>query len=1299
MNGTLAPNGTSQHNGQAEDDIGEHHISQIVQTLMIIHNPASTPNDRTQAHMFLDEVQRHRQATYCGIVLASNPSQSPIVRHYGLSLIEQSLKRSRYNSAAAPIAAIQACLVQLAENINENDPSYVRNKLAVIWVEYAKLQWARDWMNMDELFCSLWTRSLLHKELVAVILESLSEDIFRRDDLSASLRAFDLTRACYEIFLPLSLSQANRSSRVDVGVGPPNVRYGEEGWLNRFADFLDWSVPDQVSANEQCRVCTLKVYAALKSAMAWIQPSAMAATRCVERLSKGLLVSNYQLQLAAVESLNAIYNRSSLAEEHFISLVCPMFRPECVRLLQELYQWSTVDPSDIDHEKYTLAKKLSEMISVVASSAQERFNAMPTESDLHGFMRLLLDIFGSPSLAISIPALSAWSKIIRSESIGNSEAATALIGRLIDLCHHRLIRFEHLPEDSEDPTILFLNEDIDTIPEKHTFIGNYRRFCTVVVEAIVLKRPLEALEHVLTQVEQAITALFKSRPSLQVQTYTKYSLSYLQIDAHLAMMESTLKGYMKWVASQGSGRTKNVQERNAIDENLEGWCERLLGMDFEDPLIKKRVLQVAVQLATSVLQRENFTLRVLQEIFTSQPLDQPAYLPYSDAVKELQSACTHDLHQLAYKMPDFLMTVYDDLEAKINEIIRTYPLDYRPKIAFQTFLFIIIHRTATIKDDMRASRLIPIVKSIEESWSNPELNTLLESFQGFCELVGVQSAQQYFLSRQANQIKDWPSCALDDEGKAIQAQITERGEQIPIRATKSFLSASVEKIQKDTDGYKFAGALWQSAIPVVIPRLLKLLRYSHAYYNVQGWAENSQEMKDIVSRALSDRFWQAGISSGSKDEFYAKVSSTRATLEGLASALRGVIRNTRDACYSVIYCMSSLTEQFYFYDELPGPLAEALFTDAGSLTPHQFTTMISMMRYLVDNCPSSRREKFLTPILSNWLIQVDNKVTTEWNKISQTSQANSEDESLDKEMKDESILRQFTYSCVFMVAGLLDPERESPSNANSHAHHQEEPNHSPAAATDNQRHGRRASRSTAPPPESLRAFILSSVDILQQLLSFCIHIIRTPDTRCCSMILRVLRSLSRDVCSSNTELAIAAREYLCTDGITAAVTSFHDTRFVDVQREIVTFIATLYLSCATQTPTPRLLLASLPGVTEESMETTHQALFSSTATRQSRALMSSLLEGVRGMSIAEQGKVAVDLPSSGDAPAEKKGSTSAKKEKVQRYRNKTSSLAARAAGLPTETMSDDLTQAGRGDADDDGRRSPDLTGVGELFDR
>jgi hypothetical protein len=32
--------------------------------------------------------------------------------------------------------------------------------------------------------------------------------------------------------------------------------------------------------------------------------------------------------------------------------------------------------------------------------------------------------------------------------------------------------------ESEDPTVQFLVEDIDTVPERHAFVGNYRRYCS-----------------------------------------------------------------------------------------------------------------------------------------------------------------------------------------------------------------------------------------------------------------------------------------------------------------------------------------------------------------------------------------------------------------------------------------------------------------------------------------------------------------------------------------------------------------------------------------------------------------------------------------------------------------------------------------------------------------------------------------------------------------------------------------------------------------------------------------------------
>jgi exportin-5 len=182
-------------------------------------------------------------------------------------------------------------------------------------------------------------------------------------------------------------------------------------------------------------------------------------------------------------------------------------------------------------------------------------------------------------------------------------------------------------------------------------------------------------------------------------------------------------------------------------------------------------------------------------------------------------------------------------------------------------------------------------------------------------------------------------------------------------------------------------------------------------------------MRPIVSRILTDRFWQAGISSGSKEEFYAKITTTKATLEGFASSVRGKIRAVREACYSVLYSMSRLGEHFYKYGELAVPLSQALYNDAASLSCHQFSVLLNISRCLIDDCPLAFRGHFLPPMLTSLFSQIDKKVTAEWDLI-EKRKAGMADSDLTEEMKDESILRQLTYSAVIMVASILDPQRE-----------------------------------------------------------------------------------------------------------------------------------------------------------------------------------------------------------------------------------------------------------------------------------
>lgn len=88
------------------------------------------------------------------------------------------------------------------------------------------------------------------------------------------------------------------------------------------------------------------------------------------------------------------------------------------------------------------------------------------------------------------------------------DVVTGLIAPLLEICMERLVRWENLPEDSDNPTVTFLNEDIDTVPERHAFVGNYRRYCSSVIETIVQKRPHDALPHILSRVDFTLNNLY-----------------------------------------------------------------------------------------------------------------------------------------------------------------------------------------------------------------------------------------------------------------------------------------------------------------------------------------------------------------------------------------------------------------------------------------------------------------------------------------------------------------------------------------------------------------------------------------------------------------------------------------------------------------------------------------------------------------------------------------------------------------------------------------------------------------------
>lgn len=73
-------------------------------------------------------------------------------------------------------------------------------------------------------------------------------------------------------------------------------------------------------------------------------------------------------------------------------------------------------------------------------------------------------------------------------------------------------------------------------------------------------------------------------------------------------------------------------------------------------MIKQRVIKLAVEFSTKALDRKpSFSLKVLEHILSIRLAEEPDSPTYSEAVRELQSVCSHELQRLAMRYPDYFV--------------------------------------------------------------------------------------------------------------------------------------------------------------------------------------------------------------------------------------------------------------------------------------------------------------------------------------------------------------------------------------------------------------------------------------------------------------------------------------------------------------------------------------------------------------------------------------------------------------------------------------------------------------------
>jgi exportin-5 len=265
-------------------------ISHIVEALQAIYNPSSTNETRQAASSFLEDAKKHQQAPERGFSLAIDHSRDLVLRHYGLSILEYYIKYVWQGDEEAE-RVLRGYVTQLADGLRAEDPPFVRNKVAQLWSEIAKRSWGLAWMDMDQMLNQCWNDSPIRKMFVLYVLETLSEEIFTKDE--GGVRGNELGQACIEIFTPASVLPERAAARHE---DAPVLRCGSDGWLKRFCAYLESYLSGRIGPDDQSGAIAVKVLQTVRSTLSWISPKAVSATNTIVYLCGALDSGNVQMK-------------------------------------------------------------------------------------------------------------------------------------------------------------------------------------------------------------------------------------------------------------------------------------------------------------------------------------------------------------------------------------------------------------------------------------------------------------------------------------------------------------------------------------------------------------------------------------------------------------------------------------------------------------------------------------------------------------------------------------------------------------------------------------------------------------------------------------------------------------------------------------------------------------------------------------------------------------------------------------------------------------------------------------------
>ncbi|CAG5044725.1 unnamed protein product [Parnassius apollo] len=383
-------------------------------------NPAVSHDARNQAYNACESFKENSPwCAQAGLLLASGNQYSAVVKHFGLQLMEHTVKYRWTQITQAEKIFIKESAMKLLY-MGGWETGHLNDALARVIVEMIKREWPQQWPTLLAELSDACARGHLHTQIVLHVFLRLVEDVATLQTLEQHQRRKDiyqaLTSNMAEIFaffmrlIELHVQEfREKTAAGDYGAAASNGRVVQVVLLT-LTGFVEWVSTNHVVMNDG---------------------------RLLQILC--ILLQDDVFQLPAAECLLQVVNRKGSTKERKPLMI--LFSEDAVTCI---HRAALASIATVDEKQYLFLKKLSQVLAGLAQQLTTLWsNATNVDAWLPVLLETMLLLTSHPSLTLAHTANSVWLAFLKHDQISKLPHILAVVPRWLQAAAPKVLKVSY----------------------------------------------------------------------------------------------------------------------------------------------------------------------------------------------------------------------------------------------------------------------------------------------------------------------------------------------------------------------------------------------------------------------------------------------------------------------------------------------------------------------------------------------------------------------------------------------------------------------------------------------------------------------------------------------------------------------------------------------------------------------------------------------------------------------------------------------------------------------------------------